>query len=75
MENTANNIEYAKRLRELEKRRLKNFTKASVESMTNRGQGLPETLRESEEINEEIRKLKELMGKSESWKEFKTYTA
>ena len=66
MENTANNIEYAKRLRELEKRRLKNFTKASVESMTNRGQGLPETLRESEEINEEIRKLKELMGKSES---------
>lgn len=66
MENVVNNIEYAKKLRELEKRRLKNFTKASVESMTNRGQGLPETLRECEEINEEIRKLKELMGKSES---------
>ena len=66
MENVVNNIEYAKKLRELEKRKLKNFTKASVESMTNRGQGLPETLREGEEINEEIRKLKELMGKSES---------
>lgn len=68
MENAVKNIEYAKKLRELEKKSLKNHTKASVESMTNGGIGLPETLREGREINEEIRKLKELMSKSESWK-------
>lgn len=54
----ANNGKNQEEIKKIEKQLRKIHTRASVESMTNRGKALPETIRECEEILEKIRILK-----------------